>query len=420
MMKTFAAVSLIGVGSCYLASLFGFHALMKITGYEPQPVHGIMPQIMVRYGHLLEHAVGRVTKLAVPAMILVLTLAVAGIIMDSSIPIDTDTSAMGPPDLPAQLTLNKVQNTGSSITPFPFYVKGEDLASLNVVRWIDTFGSYETRQYYQITGVSSIATLIREVNHNELPQTKGELNAILASIPKETLAGYLYDTTESAVTFQTVTLSMDDQVALMNAVEDDIRWMEEPPGISIYPTGEFYLYASLMEKIESNKDKMTQLGFLLIFLFLALAYRRLVAITPIFPIVCIVGWNSVAMVLIGLHYNPISACLGSMTIGIAAEYTILIMERFIEEREAGNEGVAAITESVKKIGSSVTVSGLVTASGFAALMLSTFPLISSFGLLAVITVIFSLLGAILIMPAVLTVFSRGEERKMAGKSSGTT
>ena len=213
---------------------------------------------------------------------------------------------------------------------------------------------------------------------------------------------------------------MDDQVALMNAVEDDIRWMEEPPGISSYPTGEFYLYASLMEKIESNKDKMTQLGFLLIFLFLALAYRRLVAITPIFPIVCIVGWNSVAMVLIGLHYNPISACLGSMTIGIAAEYTILIMERFIEEREAGNEGVAAITESVKKIGSSVTVSGLVTASGFAALMLSTFPLISSFGLLAVITVIFSLLGAILIMPAVLTVLSRAEERKMAGKSSGTT
>ncbi len=57
-------------------------------------------------------------------------------------------------------------------------------------------------------------------------------------------------------------------------------------------------------------------------------------------------------------------------------------ERHTEEGESGVRSPAAITESVRKIGSSVTVSGFVTASGFTALMLSTFPLLSSFGLLS--------------------------------------
>ncbi|MCK4270602.1 MAG: MMPL family transporter, partial [Methanogenium sp.] len=91
MMKTFASVSLIGVGSCYLASLFGFHALVKITGYEPKPVQGVLTLMMKSYGDMLGRVVKRVTKKAVPFMIIALTIACAGVVVDHSIPIDTDT-----------------------------------------------------------------------------------------------------------------------------------------------------------------------------------------------------------------------------------------------------------------------------------------------------------------------------------------
>ena len=66
--------------------------------------------------------------------------------------------------------------------------------------------------------------------------------------------------------------------------------------------------------------------------------------------------------------------------------------------------------AVKKIGSAVTVSGLVTASGFSALMLSSFPIVSSFGLSTVIAVGFSLIGAIVIMPAILMLLAKTEGR----------
>jgi predicted RND superfamily exporter protein len=54
----------------------------------------------------------------------------------------------------------------------------------------------------------------------------------------------------------------------------------------------------------------------------------------------------------------------------------------------------------------VVVSGLVTAAGFSALMLSSFPILSGFGLATVIVVVFSLIGAAVIMPATLALMGR--------------
>ena len=126
---------------------------------------------------------------------------------------------------------------------------------------------------------------------------------------------------------------------------------------------------------------MTYLGFALIFVFLALVYRHFHAISPLIPIVLIVGWNSVMMYILGIAYSPLTATLGSMTIGVAAEYTILVMERYSEEEERLHDHIAAIQESVSRIGTAITVSGLATFFGFSALCLSNFPIISNFGVL---------------------------------------
>lgn len=108
--------------------------------------------------------------------------------------------------------------------------------------------------------------------------------------------------------------------------------------------------------------------------------------------------------------NPFNTS-DSMTIGIACEYTILIMERYNEERKAGNDVDSSIERAAQKIGTAITVSSLTTVFGFSALMLSAFGIISNFGTTTVITVGFSLIGAILVMPAVLKIISRFEKEE---------
>jgi predicted RND superfamily exporter protein len=95
-----------------------------------------------------------------------------------------------------------------------------------------------------------------------------------------------------------------------------------------------------------------------------------------------------------------------MTIGIASEYTILIMERYQEEKEKGEDMLTAIQTSIQKIGTAVSVSGLTTAFGFSALLLSTSPIIQNFGTVTVLTVGFSLIGGIVVMPAVISLFEK--------------
>jgi predicted RND superfamily exporter protein len=128
------------------------------------------------------------------------------------------------------------------------------------------------------------------------------------------------------------------------------------------------------------------------------------------------------MYIMGITYNPLTCTLGSMTIGVAAEYTILVMERYEEEEARLHDPIAAIQESVKKIGTAITVSGLATFFGFSALLLSTFPIISNFGLTTLIAVAFSLLSAIFIMPAVLSVIGQVarwlEARHVSGAPEG--
>ena len=51
------------------------------------------------------------------------------------------------------------------------------------------------------------------------------------------------------------------------------------------------------------------------------------------PIVCVVGWNAVAMLILNIDYTPMTACLGSMTISCGCRIYDPIMERYLEERE---------------------------------------------------------------------------------------
>jgi len=232
---------------------------------------------------------------------------------------------------------------------------------------------------------------------------------VLASIPEETRDSILSSSMNGVIRFSSEDISMDQENTLKDSMISEIAFLEPPVGITVVPTGSFELYTSLLGEMSESKDQMTVLGFIFVFIFLILVYRHIHAVSPIIPIIFIVGWNAVMMVIIGLDYNPLTATLGSMTIGVAAEYTILVMERYTEEEERLHNPIAAIQESVQKIGTAITVSGLATFFGFSALCLATFPILSNFGLSTLIAIGFSMIGAIFIMPAVLSVMGQFTE-----------
>ncbi len=243
-----------------------------------------------------------------------------------------------------------------------------------------------------------------------MPETQDQLDTVLEKIPSDIKKPYLSGSMDAVIQFGTQKLESTEKSSLKEQMVKDIAFLQPPVGIKVEPTGSFDLFTSLMGELSSSKESMTYLGFILVFVFLVLVYRHLHAVSPLVPIVIIIGWNAVAMYTLGIAYNPLTATLGSMTIGVAAEYTILVMERYAEEQERLHDHLAAIQESVNKIGTAITVSGLATFFGFSALCLASFPIISNFGITTLIAVGFSLMGAIFIMPAILSLIGGFTER----------
>jgi len=426
MVADFGSVCTIGVISCYIAALIIVPIFAIVTRYRPKKevrASGPAPEpgnsLLERYDRLLGRLAYTVAKHPLPVILLFAVVAAGGYHLDQSVPISADEKTFVPDDMPALQALGKITRTMGATSTIPVVVIADDVRSLETLAWIEQFGTYELEHNDKITGVTSIATLIREYNGGVMPSTRREIGEVIARIPEPILKRHLNGNMEAVLEFSTVSMEMDIARDLVGRMQSDAVWNEPPAGVTVKITGSMEMFAAVMDDISESRTFMTVLGFAFILGFLILVYRKFGAVSPVIPIVFIVGWNGAIMYLLGLDYTPLTAVLGSMTIGVASEYTILIMERCEEELARGTEFLEAIQTAVQKIGTAVTVSGLTTVFGFAALTLSTFNIISNFGIVTVISVGFSLVGAIVVMPAVLALMYRyaGGARVPAGARS---
>ena len=422
MVADFGIVCTIGIASCYIAALVIVPIFAIVTRYQPkngkpttgdatsQPSKGAL---MERYDRFLGRLAYTVAKHPLPVIMLFAVVAAGGFYLDQSVPVSADEKTFVPDDMPALLSLEKLIRVMGSTTTIPVVVSADDVLSPDTLAWIDRFGIYEQEHNDKITGVTSVATLVRDYNGGVLPSTEREVDTVVARIPESTLSRYLNGNMEAVLEFSTVEMEMSVARDLVKRMQDDVAWSNPLAGVTVKITGSLEMFAAVMDDISESRVYMTVIGFAFILIFLILVYRKFSAISPIIPIVFIVGWNGGIMYMLGLDYTPLTAVLGSMTIGVASEYTVLIMERCEEELARGTPFLEAIQTAVQKIGTAITVSGLTTVFGFSALIVSNFNIISNFGIVTVLSVAFSLLGAIVVMPAILALMYRFTARSRA-------
>ena len=429
MISGFGTTCIIGIACCYLSAMVVIPTFATIVKYKPktggqnpldqaescqldwkgcdEPPHvkpGTKGSFMERYDIAIGKLAGKIARNPIPVLVALLMLAIVGIQLDETIIIDTDEDAMVPQDMPAMISMNKLSSVVGSTDTITAFVKADSVLDPGTIRWINDFGEYELSKQADLTGVTSIATYLKLYNNGLLPTESTEIERVWNLIPESTRESYVNGNMETVIEFSMEDISIPATQELIKDMQKDLDWYTPHPGMSVSYTGQMVMFSDLIDGIEETKNPMTYVGFGLILLLLILLYRKFTAVTPLVPIIMIVGWNGVIMYSLGLTYSLLTACLGAMTIGVASEYTIVMMERYLEEKEKGLDTITAIQTSVQKIGAAVSVSGLATVCGFSALTLSTSPIIQNFGIVTVIAVGFSIMGAIIVMPAAISVF----------------
>jgi hypothetical protein len=210
-------------------------------------------------------------------------------------------------------------------------------------------------------------------------------------------------------------MTTDETLSFIRNVRSAIEFSRPPAGVDPSLTGTAVVSTpSIIDQLE-NRNGITALGVGFVFALLLVYYRSLTkAVAPLVPMVFVIGWQNLYMVALDIPVSPLGASLGAMSVGIGAEYTIIVMERYYEE--LGREGVEpldAVETAATRVGKAITVSGLTTVFGFSALTLSPFPILADFGFLTVGVIFLTLVAALATLPPTLVVLDRVEKRVTA-------
>ena len=350
-----------------------------------------------------------------PGVVLLVALLLMGAGFQAGQGLDTmaDTEEFIPQDLPAYVDLQQFRSVtgGGTAVQYDVIVLGSDLRHPVVLRWMEEFEQVAVGMPL-VQGVDSPATLVKEHNGGEIPETKAGVERVLNRVPEQERAGYYNDGYAHITVVAAQDMTTGETLSFISNVQEATEFSNPPPGVQVELTGTAAISPpSIVEQIES-RNVTTGLGVLFVFGLLLAYYRRLVkAIAPLVPMVFVLGWQNLYMAALGIAVSPLGASLGAMSVGIGAEYTIIVMERYYEEKsQAGVSKLDAVETAATRVGKAITVSGMTTVFGFSALTLSPFPILGDFGYLTVGVIFLTLVAALATLPPTLIVLDTAEER----------
>jgi predicted RND superfamily exporter protein len=185
--------------------------------------------------------------------------------------------------------------------------------------------------------------------------------------------------------------------------------LHPPSGVSAELAGLPVLAAQADASLSSSGRRMLMLlaGLLAVGLVLLAVLRSVRrALVPLVPIALATGWSSLILFATQIPLNPMSATLGALVIAISTEFSVLLSERFRQERRAGRAPAEALARTYRFTGSAVLASGITAIAGFGVLTLSSITMLRDFGLVTLVDLTVSLGGVLLVLPSVLALSER--------------
>jgi putative drug exporter of the RND superfamily len=166
------------------------------------------------------------------------------------------------------------------------------------------------------------------------------------------------------------------------------------------------VFRQVSERVESDLAKAESIAFPITLLLLVLVFGSLVAgfLPLIVGGIAIIGTFLILQVMtafteVSIYSLNLTTMLG---LGLAIDYSLFVVSRFREELKNGLDVPDAVRMTVTTAGRTVVFSGLTVALSLAALVVFPLAFLRSFAYAGVAVVSMAALGAVVFLPAVLT------------------
>jgi hydrophobe/amphiphile efflux-3 (HAE3) family protein len=197
----------------------------------------------------------------------------------------------------------------------------------------------------------------------------------------------------------------DASVESVTGIMDRLRTITEGDLAVDVIGGYGYVRSELAQKVLVGTYNSLGIALLIIFVLLSVIFRSLKAgLLGIVPLTISVAVLFGLMGLAGIRLDVATALLSSIMIGVGVDYTIHFLWRYREERRQNRPASEAVITTITTTGRGIIFNALSVIVGFSVLMISSFTPIRFFGALVVVSILCCLVGALVILPAIVLHF----------------
>lgn len=353
-------------------------------------------------------------------------LAVAGWVADTQTAVQSDVTKLVPSSMPALRDLNTLERVTGVSGEIDVTVHARDLTQPRIVNWMISYEQELLTHYgYVEEKGCAHATLCPALSLPDLfsqgteatkagaassvSLSESSIRGLLAAVPAYFKSAVITpDYREATVAFGIRLMPLSRQERVISYMRSRLH---PPRGVTASLVGLPVLAAEANAALSSSSRRLWTLlaGIAAVGLVLLTVFRdRRRAIVPLVPIALATGWSALILFAIGIPLNPMSATLGALVIAISTEFSVLMAERFRQERAAGHALEAALARTYVSTGAAVIASGVTAIAGFGVLVVSNITMLRDFGLVTLIDLTVSLGGVLFVLPAVLALSERGD------------
>jgi len=351
-----------------------------------------------------------------------LALAAVGWAVETQTDVVSDVTRLVPADMPALADLDALQDATRSSGEIDVVLRGDDVATPQTVAWMTDYQQRVLRRlgYDERDGCAQAricpALSLPDLFASSRTDTQARIDALLDTVPPYFAATVLRpDRRAATLAFGIRLMGLDEQQRVVEAMRAELN---PPRGVEAQLAGLPVVTAQANADLSSPGRRMltVALGLLAVAAVLLAVLRNAGrALVPLLPIALATGWSALVLFLTRVPLNPMSATLGALVIAISTEFSVLLSERFRQERAAGRALADALARTYGSTGRAVVASGVTAIAGFGVLALSDIRMLRDFGLVTVVDLAVSLVGVLVVLPAVLVLAERGAFGRLAAR-----
>jgi hydrophobe/amphiphile efflux-3 (HAE3) family protein len=352
------------------------------------------------------------TRQRTPVVVgLALAVAALGFLVNPRIPVESDSEKFVASDSPVLRDLHALREVAGTSADAGFMVEADDVMRADVLAWMARFEQRQLERHPTVlVSSNSIASITAQVTGST--PTPEDVRTVMESAPPGIRDTFLDAVDGRAqMLFAVGNLSLDELDGLLDAMTADAA-RDAPPGVRVVPSGLALIGIETIDAFQEGREPMTFAALAAVLVWLVISLRSVrTALAALVPVVTAVGASSLAIYLLGVQVSVLGALSSPLVIAVCTEFSVLIIERYREERRRGLEPDPAIATASSSIGRAFTVSGLTIAAAFAVVALSGFPLLASFGAVVAVNVVAAMICSLVILPPMLR--SAGARERVA-------